>query len=315
MQVTAWEKTEADIAKRGGGEEMDLVVGATGVVGQKTAVDLRRRGRQVRAMVRGGISRAEATPLRQAGIEIIDGDLTRPETLERCCAGIETVVTTATSMPHGRDDGLRRVDHDGALALIEAAQRAGVRRFVYVSYSTNIREDSPLERAKRDCEDRLLAGKKMQAVVLRPSYFMEVWLSPMLGFDPANGRARIYGDGERPVSYISFANVAEFAVATAMSSETSSLILELGGPAPLSQLEVARIFESKGNRRLEKEFIPLSALRAQHAAATDGLQKTFAALMIGYAQGDPVAESKTNAARYGIRLRSLEEYAEASAGG
>src|SRR5208282_6367957 len=98
----------------------------------------------------------------------------------------ETVICTATSMPAGADDGLRKVDHDGTLSLIEAAERQGVKRFVYVSYSGNSREDSPLETAKRDCENRLL-NSKMQAVILRPSYFMDMWLSPALGFDPVNG--------------------------------------------------------------------------------------------------------------------------------
>src|SRR5262245_59599053 len=104
---------------------MDLVVGATGKVGGRAAMRLRERGRDVRAMVRGGERRPEAAPLAAAGIEIVDADVTAPETLAAVCAGVDTVVCTITSMPHGRDDGLRRVDHDGSLALIEAAERAG----------------------------------------------------------------------------------------------------------------------------------------------------------------------------------------------
>jgi uncharacterized protein YbjT (DUF2867 family) len=291
---------------------MDLVVGATGVVGRQAALELRKRGRTVRALVRGGPARGEAAPLLAEGIEVVAGDLTDRAAVERGCAGIATVVSTATSMPHGRDDGLRRVDHDGTLALIEAAERAGVKRFVYVSYSGNIREESPLETAKRACENRLLAGK-IQAVILRPSYFFEVWLSPVVGFDPANARARIYGTGENPVSYISARNVAEFAAATAASGEAGPLVRELGGPEALSQLQAVRIFEAKWKRKFTLEFVPLEALQAQ-LAATDPVQKTFAALMISYAKGDSIPESRANAERYGIRLRSVEEHAEALAG-
>jgi len=43
----------------------------------------------------------------------------------------------------------------------------------------------------------------MESVVLRPSIFMEVWLGPHLGFDIANAKARIYGDGTAKVSYVS----------------------------------------------------------------------------------------------------------------
>jgi uncharacterized protein YbjT (DUF2867 family) len=152
---------------------MDLVVGATGLVGQQIALGLRRQGRAVRALVRGGVHHEKAVSLIRADIEIVDADLTKPETLPAACAGVETVLCTATSMPQGKDEGLRRVDDDGTLALSESAERSGVQHFVYTSYSGNIREDSPLETAKRDCEKRLLAAR-MRVTILRPSYFMEM---------------------------------------------------------------------------------------------------------------------------------------------
>jgi len=287
---------------------MDLVVGATGIVGKRIAVKLREKGRKVRAIVRGGAARAEAQELTGAAIEIVDADLTKPGSLPAACAGIDNVVCTATSMPHGRDDGLRRVDHDGVLALIEAADRAKVKKFVYTSYSGNIRYDSPLETAKRDCENRLLASS-MQAVVLRPSYFMEAWLSPALGFDPAKASARIYGSGQAKVSYISAHDVAEFAVAAvAMSEGDRAVILELGGPEALSQLDAVRVFEKKLGKKFTLDFVPIEALEGQYRSS-DPLQKTFGALMLGYAKGDVIRESRANADRYGVRLRSVADYA------
>ncbi len=198
---------------------MDLVVGATGLVGQQIALGLRRQGRAVRALVRGGTHHEKAAPLISAGVEIVDADLTKPETLASACAGVDTVLCTATSMPHGKDDGLRRVDHDGVLVLIDNAERSGVRHFIYTSYSGNLRMDSPLETAKRASEKRMLSGK-MRVTILRPSYFMEMWLSPALGFDPASGRARIYGLGDAKISYISFQDVVSFALSAALLRRT-----------------------------------------------------------------------------------------------
>ncbi|HEY6946971.1 MAG TPA: NmrA family NAD(P)-binding protein [Candidatus Acidoferrum sp.] len=286
---------------------MDLVVGATGLVGQQIALGLRRQGRAVRALVRDGTHHEKAAPLASAGIEIVDADLTKPETLPSACAGVETVLCTATSMPHGKDDGLRRVDHDGVLTLINCAERAGVRHFVYTSYSGNLRIDSPLETAKRDCENRLLSGK-MRASILRPSYFMEVWLSPALGFDPANGRARIYGPGDAKISYISLHDVVSFAVAAAAKPPDSSIVLEMGGPEPLSQLDAVGVFERALGKKIELEKVPLAALEEQHRSA-DPLQKTFAALMIGYAKGDVTFGSQEIARRYGVSLYPVSRYA------
>jgi uncharacterized protein YbjT (DUF2867 family) len=286
---------------------MDLVVGATGLVGQQIAIGVRKRGRQVRAMVRGGGNHEKANPLLVAGIDIVDGDLTKHQTLQSACSNIETVVCTATSMPHGREHGLRLVDLEGVLALIENAERAGVRHFIYTSYSGNIREDSPLETAKRSCEDRLLSGR-MRTTILRPSYFSEVWLSPALGFDPANGRARIYGTGDAKVSFISSNDVAAFAMAAADKPPDKSVVLEMGGPEALSQLEVVRIFERILGRKIDVDRVPVAALQEQHRSP-DPLQKTFAALMLAYAKGNEISGSLETARSYGIKLRSVSDHA------
>ena len=286
---------------------MDLVVGATGLVGQQVALGLRRQGRAVRALVRGGPRHEKAAPLISAGVELFDADLTKPGTLPAACASVETVLCTATSMPHGKDDGLHRVDHDGALALIDCAERAGVQHFVYTSYSGNIREDSPLETAKRDCEKRLLASR-MRATILRPSYFMEIWLSPVLGFDPASGRVRIYGAGDAKVSYISFHDVVSFALAVAANPSHPSAILEMGGPESLSQLDAVATFVQALGRKIEIDKLPLAALEEQHRSP-DPLQKTFAALMVGYTKGDTIPGRLETARQYGVTLHSVSDYA------
>jgi uncharacterized protein YbjT (DUF2867 family) len=285
-----------------------LIAGATGFVGGEITLRLTQRKVPVRGLVRGGEAHPKARHLLDEGVEIMEGDLTMPETLSAACQGVDTVVSTVTSMPSAANDGLRRVDRDGNLALIAAAERASVNRFVFVSYSGNMRIDSPLEKAKRDCEDRLLQGP-MQAVILRPSFFMEMWLSPALGFDPAKGAARVYGSGEAKNSYISAFDVAEFAVAAATRQyQKKNTILEMGGPEALSQLDAVHIFERALGKEVNLEFLPEQALRQQHGSS-DPLQKTFAALMLASAQGDAISGARALAEEYGIPLRSVEEYA------
>jgi uncharacterized protein YbjT (DUF2867 family) len=285
-----------------------LVVGATGFVGGEIARKLAEQSHEVAALVRGGESHPKAKQLLSAGIEIIAGDLCCAETLVDAIKNLEIVVCTATSMPSATDDGLRKVDHDGTLALIDVAERQGVKKFVYVSYSGNIREDSPLETAKRECENRLLASR-MEAVILRPSYFMEMWLSPALGFDPANGSARIYGSGNAKVSYISALNIADFGVvAAARKYAEKNAILEMGGPEPLSQLEAVRIFEEALNKKFKVDHVPAEALQTQHQSS-EPLQKTFGALTLAYSKGDVVDGAVSVARQHGVALRSVAEYA------
>lgn len=285
-----------------------LMVGATGVLGSQATLMLAKRGHKVAALVRGGGSHPKSAQLVTAGIQVVDGDLTRAESLRAAVMGHETVVCSATSMPTAANDGLRTVDHDGTLHLIEAAEAEGVKRFVYVSYSGNIRQDSPLETAKRDCENRLL-GSRMEVVILRPSYFMEMWLSPALGFDPANGSVRAYGSGNAKVSYISYSNVADFMTAVAIGeSEGKATILEVGGPEALSQLDAVRIFERELGKEVRVDHVPMEGLQAQHQSS-DPLQQTFGALMLSYANGDVIKDAASVAERYRIQLSSVSAFA------
>lgn len=292
---------------------MHLVVGATGNVGGGAARELAGRGARVRALVRAPDGRPEAEELRERGIEVVAGDLTDPGSLSRACRGVQTVVCTVTTMPAPGPDGLQRVDREGVQALIDAAEAAGVGRFVYTSFSGNLERPCLLRDAKREAEHRLLESG-MRAVLLRPSYFMEVWLSPHLGFDPAGGRARIFGSGEAGISYVSARDVVAFAVETALGDEEGDVTLEIGGPEPVSQRDAVRIFEEELGREVELEQVPVSALEAQHET-DDPVQKSFAALMLGCAQGDPIPDSATTARRYGIELRSVREWAREVAAG
>jgi NADH dehydrogenase len=285
-----------------------LIIGGTGRVGREVALTLSKRGLHVTAMLRGGRSHTGSQQLLDVGVNVIEGDLCAPGSLRDAVQNAETVFCSATSMPSASNDGLRQVDHDGTLSLIEAAEKHGVKRFIYVSYSGNLRIDSPLERAKRDCENRLIEGR-METYILRPSYFMDVWLGPMLGFDPANGSVRIYGSGDAKVSYISSSNVADFgiAVATGPAGEKNT-ILELGGPEPLSQLEAVQVFERSLNKQMRIDFVPVEALKTQHGS-TDPLAQTFGALMLGYAYGDVIPNAVEAARQYRIRLLSVSDYA------
>ena len=289
-----------------------LIVGGTGRVGQEVALALTRRGSSVTAMLRGGRNHAGSKHLLDAGINVVEGDLRNSNGLSDAVRGFETIFCSATSMPSGANDGLRLVDHDGTRSLIEAAEKQRVKRFIYVSYSGNIRIDSPLESAKRDCEDRLIAST-METCILRPSYFMDVWLTPMLGFDPANGSARIYGSGDAKVSFISSSNVADFAVAVATTPQREkNTILEIGGPEPLSQLDAVRIFEKTMAKEMKVDHVPVEALKAQHESS-DPLARSFGALMLAYASGDEISASLETARHHQIRLRSVHEYASSLA--
>lgn len=290
---------------------MILVVGATGFLGGEICRRLRVAGEPVTALVRETSDPAAVERLRALGAAIAIGDLRDPASLQSACQGASAVITTVTTTRSRQPgDSIETTDQAGQLALVDAAREAGVQRFVYVSYSGNIGKDDPLTIAKRSVEAHIRASG-MTYTILRPSVFMEVWLSPHLGFDYVNRKATIYGDGSNRISWISLADVAEFAVRTLADPAAENAVIELGGPEALSPLEAVHTFETVAGAPFEVEHVPAEALRAQELAATDSLERTYAALMQAYATGDVVPMEET-LQRYPVQLTSVRQYAERS---
>ena len=287
---------------------MVLVVGATGLLGAEICRRLAAGGRRVRALVRPTADRARVAELRSLGVELAEGDLRNRASLDAACRGVTSVISTATStMSRQPGDSIGSVDHDGQLRLVDAARAANVQNFVYISYSGHLDVDCPLTTAKRAVEAQL-ANSGMTYTILRPSYFMEVWLSPALGFDVSNARARIYGSGTNAISFVSLKDVARFAVDALENPEARNATIEIGGPEALSPLEVVHTFEEASGRQFHVEHVPEEVLESQRTGASDALQQSFAALMIGYARGDAIAMEDT-LARFPAQLSFVRDLA------
>ena len=288
---------------------MILVAGATGYVGGEACRRLAAAGKPVRALVRPTADQGRIAPLRAAGVEAVTGDLKDRASLDAACRGVRAVVSTAAAIASRQPgDSFQTVDLDGQRSLIDAARAAGAEHVVFVSVGTQIpTDDNPLVSAKRQVED-YLKRSGITYTILRPTNFMEVWLSPMLGFDPMNGRARIYGDGRNKRSWISLGDVAEFAVRALDAPAARNATIELGGPEALSPLQVVRTFEETTGRQIQVEHIPEVALRGQRDAATNPMDKTFASLMLATAGSDEIDMRRT-LEDFPIRLRTVREYA------
>ncbi len=267
---------------------MNLIVGSTGQVGRAVALHLVSMGKPVSAMVRPGADAARTQPLRDAGIPLVEGDLKDAESLRRACRDVATVVSTASAtISRGAGDSIDTVDREGQLRLVDAARDAGVRHLVYLSFSGNVRGNFPLHEAKRTVE-RHLMDSGVPYTIVRPSFFMEVWLSPHAGFDPMGGTVRIYGSGESPVSMISAADVARYVAGCVDNPAARNQVIELGGPEAVTYNDVVALFERALGRSLVRQHVPEAALETQMASAPEPLQRTLAGLALAVARGDAI---------------------------
>ncbi len=106
-----------------------LVAGATGKTGVPLIKSLQAEGYQVRAMVR---DKAKAGDL-GAGVEVVEADVTRPESLVAAVRGMRYVISTigaSSATPPNNPEG---VDYRGIVNLSDAAKKAGAKHFVLMS--------------------------------------------------------------------------------------------------------------------------------------------------------------------------------------
>jgi uncharacterized protein YbjT (DUF2867 family) len=284
-----------------------LVVGATGFLGMEICRQLTSAGRQVRGLIRTTSDPSRVEALQQMGMETVLGDIKDRRSLDVAVNNVGSVISTASStLSHVEGDSIQSVDRDGQLNVVEAATAAGVEKFVFVSF-TESPDSFPLQDAKRAVEQQLKKSG-VDYTILQPTFFMDIWLSPAIGFDFPNHKATIYGEGKNKISFIAIRDVAAFAVASLDNSEASNATIELGGPQALSPLDVVRIFEQYG-QSFEVMHVPEDVLRSQKNAATDPLQQSFAALMLNYSEG-AVIDMHDQLRRFSIQPTSVADYSK-----
>lgn len=287
-----------------------LVVGATGVLGMEVCRQLAAAGKKVKGLVRTSSQKEKVNSLHKLGVETVTGDMQDPQSLYQAFQNVDAIISTATStISYQEGDSIETVDFAGQLNVAEAASAAGVRHVVFISFPPfpPTTPKFPLRSAKRAVENTL-KSKNFTYTILQPTYFMEIWLGPVLGFDCANAKAVIYGDGKNKISWIAIKDVASFAVAGLDNPAAQNAVIQLGGPDDLSVLDAVGIFEQEGGQTFELQNVPDEALRAQMAAAHDSLGKTFSGLMIGLNEVGTI-DMKETLRNFPIRLTSVREYA------
>lgn len=106
------------------------LTGSTGFIGRYLLQELCRRGYRLRVLLR----RPAALPAEVASAVV--GDLARPQNMSAALAGVYAVVHSAgmaETMSGSPENDYRLLNTEATIALARAAQRVGVRRFVFLS--------------------------------------------------------------------------------------------------------------------------------------------------------------------------------------
>jgi uncharacterized protein YbjT (DUF2867 family) len=291
---------------------MILVVGATGHLGMEVCRQLVKRDEPVRALARTTSSPDSLEQLRDLGIELAYGDLQDRASLDAACRGVETVISSASSISSRVGSYIATVDRQGQLNLIEAAKGGGVERFIFVTLSGNMTTDSPLNQAKRTIEAAVRTSG-MSHTILRSSFFMEYWLSPLIGFDYPNHAATIFGAGENRITWITIGDVARAAAGAVANSSARDQVIEIGGPEALSPNDALHVFEAVMGP-FQVQYVPEAALEATLKGTDDPHTQSVTALSLDFAHGDVVDTTRMTAA-LPFERSTVRQYVEGLRGG
>jgi len=285
---------------------MILVAGGTGYVGTHVVHALRAAELPVRVLARKPEKQDQA---RAWGCEVVQGDLTDPESLRRAVDGCDTVVHLVAILLGSRE-AFERIMVQGTRDLVEAANGGGVKRLVLMSAlgTEEGREVTPYYHSKWE-EEQAVKYSGLEHVIFRPSFVFgsdggilpqQIRIVRYSPVTPILGRHRM-----QPVWV---EDVAAFFTAAVTGGEAANRTFDLGGPDQLTWADLhALIRKTLGKKRLAFTMPPgllkAGATVGQILPPLKGARSAVDMLDLG----DNVCDPQPAIDAFGVRPIGVEE--------
>jgi len=266
-----------------------LATGATGWVAQHVVSALVSAGHDVRAVVHDPAK--AGIPLGLGAKETVQADLRDPASLDAALDGVDgAFLITPAFAPDATELGL---------ALVEAAQRSGVRKLVYSGvYHPSLALEN---HASTLPIEAVLYASDLDFTVLQPAMFLQ-------GLDGAWQQARDSGALVMPwsknsrMTYVDYRDVAEVAALAFGDERLSYGTFELAAGGMIDRTTLAELFSAASGIPITAQDVPAGALPPSLPA---GLRAMFAEYdRHGFHGGN----SLVLASILGRAPRSLEDY-------
>jgi len=233
-----------------------LIIGGTGTLGRQVVLQALTKGYSVRCMVRNF---RKANFLKEWGVELVYGDLARPETIPPCLKGITVVIDASTSRANELDS-LKKVDWDGKLYLIEAAKAAYIKRFVFFS-AQNVEqfENIPLMKLKYGIENKLKKSNLSYTIFRLTGFYqglIEQYAIPILENFPI-----LVTNENTYISYMDTQDIAKFCLRALQIPQTTNQTFFLSGSRGWVSSEIITLCEQLAGQQAKVQRIPLFVLK------------------------------------------------------
>ncbi len=223
---------------------MNLVTGATGLLGSHIVEQLVSRGRPVRALVR---RTSDTSWLEAQGVELAYGDVTDAESLRKAMQGVDCVYHSAARVGDwGPWDEFVQISIDGTRNVLDVVCELGTRRLIHISslsayghpnqegqvvdesapLGVNVHKWSYYTRAKVEAEKMVMDyynRHKIPVTVIRPSWMYgprDRATLPRMARMIRTGKIKLVGPGDNKLNVTYAGNVAEACVLAADRPES-----------------------------------------------------------------------------------------------
>lgn len=231
-----------------------LIAGGTGFIGRRVVDELLAAGgHRIKVMTRDP---ARAQP--RVGVEYVAGDVTDPGSLDAATRDVDVVVHTVQFPNHPVENPRKgwtyaRIDGAGTEAMVAAAVKNGVKRFVYLSGAgARPGRSEPWFQAKERAENAVTSSG-MEYVILRPSWIYgpdDRSMNKFVAFVKYLPIVPVIGSGQEMVQALHVADVAKVVAAAVDEPAATNRIFELGSTPPISMDDILRlIMQILGKRK------------------------------------------------------------------
>lgn len=283
---------------------MILITGANGLAGSAVIREFARQQSPVRALVR-----RSATAQALAGlpnVELVEGDMMRPETLAGPLSGVDRVLLISSP-------NQQMVETQSA--FIDTAKRAGVRHIVKLS-GLNASLDSPFIFNRMHAEiERQLEHSGVGWTHLRPSQFMTEYLREVPTIVAQNALFLPLEDAK--LAPVDMEDIAKAAFALLHTPGHEGKRYEMTGPEALSMTEIVEQISNAIGRTVR--YVNVSPAQRSQALLDAGVPPYVVEALDVQARerrkgatGEAVVHPETHVA-FGIRPTTFAEFARRNA--
>ena len=238
---------------------MILVSGGTGFIGRHVVARLAASGEPVRVAARG--SRTADLP---PGVEQIKADVTSGEGLAAAMVGVDRAAHLVGVIVERGGQGFDAVIHGGTGNIVHEAEKAGVKKLVYVSAIGAAPDPKfPYWHAKWQAE-QVIAQSKLNYTILRPSLVFgpeDDFFNRLARLIRRAPLTPIAGNGRSRFQPIWVEDVVSCVVACLGEETHDREVVEIGGPEQYTYDELIDLIGNELGKRRPKVHMPLWLMR------------------------------------------------------